>query len=430
MLRTALAGLRHRTARLALSSLTIALGVAFVSRHPGHGRLHEPGLLRQLRGRGQERRTPRSPRRQRPAGIRPGASGAPSLPPSALAPVAGTSGTAAAAGRLLGPAPLLGTDGKVIGNGEPPGSASTSPPTPRCAASLWRPGTHPDSVRAGRRGQGHRDRRALPARPDGARGGPHRPGARVHAWSARSNSGANHAYGNATVAAFTTATAFSVTGRPGYDQIVARADPGISQATLASRLRAQPGLAGDQVQTGSQLATAEANAAVHFTQQFTTVILVFALIALVVACIVIYNTFTILVTQRGRELALLRCIGRDAAARCSAARCWSRCSPGWSPRRPGLWPGWVSAGAWSGCSPAFGAPIPAGPVVLSPDRGAGLDGRRGGRHAGRRAAAGAVRHPGRAGRGAAAARTRPRSRAGSAGCGSAWPWCWPRPGSA
>ena len=110
------------------------------------------------------------------------------------------------------------------------------------------------------------------------------------------------------MAPFQTASAFTVTG-PGYDLVVARAAPGTSQAALAATLRARPGMSGYQVQTGSQLATSEANSAVHFTQQFTTFILVFALIALVVACIVIYNTFTILITQRGRELALLRCVG-------------------------------------------------------------------------------------------------------------------------
>src|SRR2546429_411981 len=82
-----------------------------------------------------------------------------------------------------------------------------------------------------------------------------------------------------------------------------------SRPALTATIAALPGMSRYQVQTGGQLATSEANAAVQFTQQFTSAILVFALIALVVACIVIYNTFTILITQRGRELALLRCVG-------------------------------------------------------------------------------------------------------------------------
>ncbi len=121
--------------------------------------------------------------------------------------------------------------------------------------------------------------------------------------------GVNHEFGNSTVTVFQNATGFGVTGRPSYDQVVARAAPGVSQAALTATIAALPGMSRYQVRTGAELATAEADAAAHFTQQFTTAILVFAIIALVVACIVICNTFTILVTQRGRELALQRCVG-------------------------------------------------------------------------------------------------------------------------
>ena len=42
---------------------------------------------------------------------------------------------------------------------------------------------------------------------------------------------------------------------------------------------------------------------------FNTFLLVFALIALFVGSFIIYNSFSILVAQRGREMALLRAIG-------------------------------------------------------------------------------------------------------------------------
>lgn len=44
---------------------------------------------------------------------------------------------------------------------------------------------------------------------------------------------------------------------------------------------------------------------------FTYVILTFAAIALLVAALVIANTFQVLVAQRTRTLALLRCVGAD-----------------------------------------------------------------------------------------------------------------------
>ncbi|MBN3585243.1 FtsX-like permease family protein, partial [Algoriphagus aestuarii] len=42
---------------------------------------------------------------------------------------------------------------------------------------------------------------------------------------------------------------------------------------------------------------------------FTTALLLFAAVSVFVAALVIHNTFTILVAQRQRELALLRCVG-------------------------------------------------------------------------------------------------------------------------
>ena len=47
---------------------------------------------------------------------------------------------------------------------------------------------------------------------------------------------------------------------------------------------------------------------------FNTFLLVFALIALFVGSFIIYNTFSIIVAQRTRELALLRAVGAGTAS--------------------------------------------------------------------------------------------------------------------
>jgi putative ABC transport system permease protein len=177
--------------------------------------------------------------------------------------------------------------------------------------------------------------------------------------------GVNHEFGNATVTLFQTGTAFGVTGRAGYDLVVARAAPGTSQAALAAALRARPGMSGYRVQTGSQLATSEANAAVHFIQQFTTFILVFALIALIVACIVIYNTFTILITQRGRELALLRCVGASRGQVFRSTLLESAIT-GLAASAAGVLAGVGLGWGLQRLFGALGADIPSGPVVLQP----------------------------------------------------------------
>ncbi|MFD0479703.1 ABC transporter permease [Nonomuraea thailandensis] len=63
------------------------------------------------------------------------------------------------------------------------------------------------------------------------------------------------------------------------------------------------------VKTGAELADDLAAAAGVETQMFTLGLLLFGVVAMMVAALVIYNTFNILVAQRTREMALLRCIG-------------------------------------------------------------------------------------------------------------------------
>jgi putative ABC transport system permease protein len=84
--------------------------------------------------------------------------------------------------------------------------------------------------------------------------------------------------------------------------------PGVSQAALAAAITAA-------VPAGLEVFTGEAWI-VHEVQQLTNGIDVlggvfgmFAVIALFVACLVIANTFTIVIAQRTREMALLRCVG-------------------------------------------------------------------------------------------------------------------------
>ncbi|WP_158842948.1 ABC transporter permease [Saccharothrix deserti] len=91
-------------------------------------------------------------------------------------------------------------------------------------------------------------------------------------------------------------------------EVVATAAPGVTQQQLVDNIRNAVG-AGFQVQTGEEVTRQTMAQVSSQAGEFTTVLLAFALIALVVAAMVIYNTFTILVAQRTRELALMRCVG-------------------------------------------------------------------------------------------------------------------------
>jgi putative ABC transport system permease protein len=117
--------------------------------------------------------------------------------------------------------------------------------------------------------------------------------------------------GGATFTAFTTTGAqahlLHMPGKISAIDIAAR--PGVSQEELVSRLT--PVLpAGVQAITGKQLTANETQAINQgFLDVFSTFLLVFAGIALVVAAFSISNTFSIIVAQRTRESALLRALG-------------------------------------------------------------------------------------------------------------------------
>jgi putative ABC transport system permease protein len=95
----------------------------------------------------------------------------------------------------------------------------------------------------------------------------------------------------------------------GYSGISLRAAAGVSAAELAARIaQAVPGV--DAV-TGGQAAAALLGNAAPDSASLTKFFSAFAVLAMVVAGLVIVNSFTILVTQRARELALLRCVGAN-----------------------------------------------------------------------------------------------------------------------
>jgi putative ABC transport system permease protein len=113
----------------------------------------------------------------------------------------------------------------------------------------------------------------------------------------------------ATYALFTTPTAQRVLDRPGtFDVIDVLAKPGTSSASLGNTLARQLPK-GYEAVTGAQVAKDNAKQVKSGIGIFTTFLLVFALISLFVGSFIILNTFSILVAQRTRELGLLRALG-------------------------------------------------------------------------------------------------------------------------
>ncbi|MEU0204745.1 FtsX-like permease family protein [Streptomyces canus] len=113
-----------------------------------------------------------------------------------------------------------------------------------------------------------------------------------------------------SLALFDTATAQKLFGKPGtYDEIDVKAASGTSQTALKAALdKALPSNL-VETETGKELADAQAEMISSSMSGLKQGLLVFAGIALFVGTFIIANTFTMLVAQRTKELALLRAVG-------------------------------------------------------------------------------------------------------------------------
>ncbi|MGW3244252.1 ABC transporter permease [Streptomyces sp. NPDC001070] len=111
---------------------------------------------------------------------------------------------------------------------------------------------------------------------------------------------------------FDTATAQRLFAKPGvYEEIDVKAAPGTAQTALRTEVeKLLPRYAkGATATTGEKLAADEAKQIASDLSSFNTTLLTFAGIALFVGIFIIANTFTMLVAQRTKELALLRAVG-------------------------------------------------------------------------------------------------------------------------
>ncbi|KKD08618.1 ABC transporter permease [Streptomyces sp. WM6386] len=113
-----------------------------------------------------------------------------------------------------------------------------------------------------------------------------------------------------SLALFDTATAQTLFGKTGtYDQIDVKAASGTSQTALKAALDKALPMNLVETTTGRQLADDQAEMISASMAGLKQGLLVFAGIALFVGTFIIANTFTMLVAQRTKELALLRAVG-------------------------------------------------------------------------------------------------------------------------
>jgi putative ABC transport system permease protein len=115
--------------------------------------------------------------------------------------------------------------------------------------------------------------------------------------------------GGTTSAYFDPETAQKYVGTPGfYDAINVSAEDGVSQSELTDALSAVVP-EGTEAVTGATVSTENADAINEEMKVVGIMFMIFAGIALFVGAFIIWNTFTMIVTQRSREIALMRAIG-------------------------------------------------------------------------------------------------------------------------
>jgi putative ABC transport system permease protein len=297
MLRTTLAGLRTHVLRLALTALAISLGVAFIS-----GTFVLTGTLQasfdqQFTAAADTVSTAVLPRGDDDE-----------VPSATLVTVRGLPGVRDAQGQVRGDAPLLGKDGRAYGDAPTLGISIATGPLQRYTVAEGRTPGAPDQVvldqvTARRTGYGVGDAVQVLDRAG-------RP--RAFTVAGLIDFGVDEEIGFRGAVGFTGPVAAEMTGRRGFAEIDVLAAPGVSDERLREVVAAAVGPSYETV-TGAQLADKKAAQAGTDITLVTLLFLTFAFVALFVAALVIYNTFNILIAQRMRELALLRCVGATRA---------------------------------------------------------------------------------------------------------------------
>ncbi|HVX17257.1 MAG TPA: FtsX-like permease family protein [Acidimicrobiales bacterium] len=176
--------------------------------------------------------------------------------------------------------------------------------------------------------------------------------------------GSANSPGGASVALFNPPQAARVLGQPGkVDSVLVAADPGISQTTLASRI--QHTLPGNlEAVTGAKITKEDQDSVKSFLGFFSTFLLVFGIVALIVGAFIIVNTFSIIVGQRTRELALMRALGATSR-QVMASVLVEALAVGVIASAAGLGLGILAAAGLRSLLASFGVEFPPAPLVVA-----------------------------------------------------------------
>ena len=285
------------------------------------------------------------------------------LPESLLATVRAVPGVAAADGQVTGYAQFISHDGKAIQTGGAPTLAVSFNPDPQFSSlhliAGGAPATADDVVMDAGTAQKYgfsvgQQVRILTTGPT-----------RTFTITGIAEFGTANNLAGATLAAFTLPTVQAIAQEPGQlDNINIVTAPGASKPAVQQAIAKvlPPGV---QVVTGQTVVNESTSSIDQALSFFSTALLVFAFISLFVGGFTIFNTFSIIVGQRTRELALLRIVG---ASRRQVFRSvlGEAAITGLVSSVIGLGLGVLAALGLQALLRGFGITLPPGPLVFEP----------------------------------------------------------------
>ncbi|GAA2430958.1 ABC transporter permease [Streptomyces mauvecolor] len=281
---------------------------------------------------------------------------------SLITKIQGTPGVAAAVPVVEGSGQLAGADHKPIGGQGPPTRAGNWITDPRLNPYQLAQGRAPQAPGEVVVNRGAADKGGLKLGDTTVLRAPDPVTVRIVGIA---TFGGQDGMGQVTYAGMTLADAEKyLTPKPGEaSSIAVRAGPGISQRQLVDRLT--PVLPTKVEAITGKAASAESldMVAGMFLDLFTTLLLVFSGIALLVATFSIHNTFAIVVAQRTRENALLRALGA-ARRQVVAATLAEATAVAIAASAVGVLAGIAIAAGLQALFPAIGFPFPGGDLVI------------------------------------------------------------------
>ncbi len=285
------------------------------------------------------------------------------IPQSLLATIRGVPGVAAADGTINGYAQFVAHDGKARATGGAPTIGAVYTGDPRLSVLRITAGGPP--VTSGDvlmdAGTAQKYDFSVGQRVRILFAGP----ARTFTITGIAQFGTASNLAGATLAAFTLPTAQDVLNSPGLlDAVNVGAAPGADKSAVERGIaRILP--AGAEVVTGQTVVDESTNAVNQGLSFFNTALLIFAFISLFVGAFTIYNTFSIIVGQRTRELALLRIVGasRRQVFRSVLAEA---AIVGFASSLAGIGAGVLAAIGLKALISGFGVTLPSGPLVFEP----------------------------------------------------------------